>query len=158
MLVGYQVERALVQEYPASNHLITASVYSQHVALQHQGCIHGQMVQALLTFPRTMARSMVYNIQNQISMHLMDFCDEPVEGYGIHTVTKDAILRDERLYIQYDFYSTPNILFQPLIGYTRVDNRRLPTPPHVGTLLALQEERRRQNETMHGVVVEDSLF
>ena len=44
MLVGYQVERALVQEYPASNHLITASVYSQHVAVQHQGCIHGQLV------------------------------------------------------------------------------------------------------------------
>ena len=101
---------------------------------------------------------MVYTIQNRISMHLMDFCDEPVEGYRVHTVMKDAILRDERLYIQYDFYSTPNILFQPPIGYTRVDNRRLPMPPHVGTLLALQDERRQQNETVHGVVVEDSLF
>ena len=44
MLVGYQVEWALVQEYPATNVLITASIYSQHVAIQHQGCIHGQLV------------------------------------------------------------------------------------------------------------------
>ena len=116
------------------------------------------MVRALLTFPRTTAGSMIYTIQNRISMNLMGFCDEPVEGYGVHTVTKDAILRDERLYVQYDFYSTPNILFQPPIGYTRVDNRRLPTPPHVRTLLALQDDRRRQNDTVHGVVIEDSLF
>ena len=93
-------------------------------------------------FPRTMAGSMVNTIQNHISMHLMDFCDEPVEGYGVHTVTKDAILQDERLYVQYDFYLTPQILFQPPVGYTRVNNRRLPTPPHVGTLLELQEDRR----------------
>ena len=38
MILGYQAEWAIVQEYPVSNDLITASVYSQHVTIPHREC------------------------------------------------------------------------------------------------------------------------
>ena len=40
-IIGYQVEHAIIQEYPVSNNLIMASVYSQHVTIPHRGCIYG---------------------------------------------------------------------------------------------------------------------
>ena len=39
-IIGYQVEHAIIQEYPVLNDLITMSVYSQHVAIPHRGCMY----------------------------------------------------------------------------------------------------------------------
>ena len=38
MILGYQAEWAIIQEYPMSNDLITASIYSQHVMIPHREC------------------------------------------------------------------------------------------------------------------------
>ena len=41
MILGYQAECSIIQEYPLSNDLITASVYSQHVSIPHRECEYG---------------------------------------------------------------------------------------------------------------------
>ena len=40
-ILGYQAEQSIIQEYPLSNDLITASVYSQHVSIPHRECEYG---------------------------------------------------------------------------------------------------------------------
>ena len=40
-IIGYQMEHAIIPEYPVSNNLITVSIYSQHVAFTHRGCVYG---------------------------------------------------------------------------------------------------------------------
>ena len=52
MILGYQAEQAIVQEYPVSNDLITASVYSQHVTIPHRECKYRQMIRAHLSVPK----------------------------------------------------------------------------------------------------------
>ena len=52
MILGYQDEQAIIQEYPMSNDLITASVYSQHVSIPHRECKYGQMIRAHITVPK----------------------------------------------------------------------------------------------------------
>ena len=52
MVIGYQVEHTIIQEYPVSNDLITVSVYSQHVTIPHRGCMYGQMIRAHVTVPK----------------------------------------------------------------------------------------------------------
>ena len=37
-ILGYQTKQAIIQEYPVSNDLITASMYSQHVTITHREC------------------------------------------------------------------------------------------------------------------------
>ena len=41
MILGYQAEWAIIQEYLMSNNLIMASVYSQHVTIPHRECKYG---------------------------------------------------------------------------------------------------------------------
>ena len=40
VIIGYQVEQAIIQQYPVSNDLITVSVYSQHITIPHRRCTY----------------------------------------------------------------------------------------------------------------------
>ena len=41
MILGYQAECSIIQEYPLSNDLIAVLVYSQHVSIPHRECEYG---------------------------------------------------------------------------------------------------------------------
>ena len=51
-IIGYQVDRSIIQEYSFSNDLITVSVYSQHVSMPHRECDYGCMIRAHVTVPK----------------------------------------------------------------------------------------------------------
>ena len=41
IILGYQTNQSIIQEYLFSNDLITVSVYSQHVTIPHRECEYG---------------------------------------------------------------------------------------------------------------------
>ena len=67
MILGYQAEQSIIQEYPLSNDLITASVYSQHVSIPHRECEYGQMIRAHVTVPKHSDTSLMGIIEKRIS-------------------------------------------------------------------------------------------
>jgi hypothetical protein len=94
-LIGYQMKWSIVQEYPVSNNLITVSVYSQHIAIPHRGCIYGQMIRIHVMVPRHSDTSLMGILEKRISTHFTDYCTEPEEGLGMHAVTKDLRVEQE---------------------------------------------------------------
>ena len=67
MILGYQAKRSILQEYPLSNDLITALVYSQHVSIPHWECEYGRMIRAHVTVPKCLDTSLMGIIEKRIS-------------------------------------------------------------------------------------------
>jgi hypothetical protein len=156
MILGYQTEQAIIQEYPVSNDLITASVYSQHVTIPHRECKYGQMIRAHLTVPKCSDTSLI--IEKRVSACFLDYCVQPTNGLGIFAVTKDHKVEQERQNIYYDFYLTVDPMFEPLIGFRHVGDQHLSTPLYAGVLEALQLEREIEDEGALRLMVEDDFF
>ena len=89
------MEQSVIQEYPVSNDLLTVSVYSQHVAIPHSGCVYGWMVRAHITVPRHSNTSLMRTLEQRISSCFTDYCSPPEEGLGIYAVTKDLKIEQE---------------------------------------------------------------
>jgi hypothetical protein len=103
-MIRYQMEHSIIQEYPMSNDLITVSIYSQHIAIPHRGCMYGQMVRAHVTVPRCSDCIIMGILEKRISACFTDYCVEPENGLGIYAVTKDYKVEQEHQHIYYDFY------------------------------------------------------
>ena len=94
------------------------SVYSQHVAIPHRGCVYGQMVRAHVTVLRCLDTSLMGIMERRISAQFTDYCVKPIDGLGVYAVTKDHKVEQECQHIYYDFYLTAAPMFEPLMGYT----------------------------------------
>jgi hypothetical protein len=158
MIIGYQVEHAIIQEYPVSNDLITVLVYSQHVAFNHRGSIYGQMVRAHITMPRCSDTSLMGILKERISRCFTNYCTEPENGLGVYAVTKDLKIEQEHQHIFYDFYLTAAPMFEPLMGYMHVGDQQLLTLPHINVLQALHLKNSIENAGTLGLTVEDDFF
>ena len=85
MILGYQAECSIIQEYPLSNDLITVSVYSQHVSIPHRECDYGHMIRAHITVPKCSDMSLMEIIEKSvrvlvtclISNEVTDPCSRP---------------------------------------------------------------------------------
>ena len=120
MILGYQVECSIIQEYPFSNDLITVSVYSQHVSFPHRECEYGCMIRAHVTVPKCSDTSLMGIIEKRISGCFTGYCIEPTNGLGILVVTKDHKAEQERQHIYYDFYLTTAPMFKPPTGHRHI--------------------------------------
>ena len=116
-LVGFQIEHWIMQECPAINSLLMVSVYSQHIAIPHNGCIYGWMVQVHITVPRQVTGNLMGILEERLSLCFTDYCAPPEDGYGIYVVTKNIKREQECQLIYYDFYLTPGPAFQPLLDF-----------------------------------------
>ena len=67
MILGYQAEHSIIQEYPLSNNLITVLVYSQHISIPHRECEYGHMIRAHVTVPKESDTSLMGVIEKRIS-------------------------------------------------------------------------------------------
>jgi hypothetical protein len=67
MILGYQAEHSIIQEYLLSNDLITVLVYSQHVSIPHRECEYGCMIRAHITVPKCSDTSLMGIIEKRIS-------------------------------------------------------------------------------------------
>jgi hypothetical protein len=158
MLIGYQMEHAIIQEYPVSNDLITVSVYSQHVTIPHRGCVYGQMVRAHATILRCLDSTLMGILEKRISACFTNYCTEPENGLGVYAVMKDLKIEQEHQHIFYDFYLTVAPMFELLMGYIHVGDQQLLTPPHINVLQALHLENSVENAGTLGLTVEDDFF
>ena len=66
-ILGYQAKQSIIQEYPLSNDLITASVYSQHVSIPHRECEYRQMIRAHVMVPKCSDTSLMGIVEKRIS-------------------------------------------------------------------------------------------
>jgi hypothetical protein len=137
MIIGYQVEQAIIQQYPVSNNLIIVAIYSQHITIPHRKCTYGQMVRAHVTVPRQSDTSLMGILERRISRCFTNYCMEPEDGLGVYAVTKDHKIEQEWQHIYYDFYLMVAPMFEPLMGWTCIGDQCLPTPPHVNILEVL---------------------
>ena len=158
MILGYQTEQAIIQEYPVSNDLITTSMYSQCVTIPHRECEYGQMIRAHLTVSKCSDTSLMGIIEKRVSACFSDYCVQPTNGLGIFTVTKDHKVEQERQHIYYDFYLTVDPMFELLIGFRHIGDQCLSTLLHVGILEALQLKREIEDEGALRLMVEDDFF
>ena len=104
-----------IQEHPVSNDLIMVSVYSQHVAIPHRGCVYGHMIRAHITVPRCSDSSLIGILEKRISAWFTDYCTESENGLGMYAVMKDLKVEQEHQHIYYDFYLMAAPMFK-LIG------------------------------------------
>jgi hypothetical protein len=158
MLIGYQMEWSIIQEYPVSNDLITVSIYSQHVTIHHRGCVYGQMVRAHVTIPRHSDSSLMGILEKRISACFTNYCMELVNGLRVYAVTKDFRMEQEWQHIYYDFYLMAAPMFELLLGFMWVGDQQLPTPPHINVLQALCLENSVEDVRTLGLTVEDDFF
>ena len=114
IIVGYQVEWSIVQQYPVSNDLITISVYSQHIATPHRRCMYRWIVRAHVTVPKQSDTSLMGILEGRISRCFTNYCTEPADGLGVYAVMKDHKEEQEQQHINYDFYLTAASMFKPL--------------------------------------------
>ena len=121
-IIGYQVDRSIIQEYLFSNDLITVLVYSQHVSIPHRECDYGCMIRAHVTVPKHSDTSLMEIIEKRISGWFTGYCVEPTNGLGIFAVTKDHKAEQERQHIHYDFYLMRAPMFKPPTGYRHIGN------------------------------------
>ena len=147
-----------MQEYPVSNDLITASVYSQHVVIPHRGCIYSQLIRAHITVPRCSDSSLMGILEQRISSCFTDYCTELEGGLGIYMVTKDLKVEQECQHIYYNFYLTVAPMFEPLLGFSCVGDQRLPTLLHVNVLQALCLENSVNDIKALGLIVEEDFI
>ena len=157
-IIGYQVDRSIIQEYLFSNDLITVSVYSQHVTIPHRECNYGHMVRAHVMVPKCSDTSMMEIIEKRISGQFTGYCVEPTNSLGILAVTKYHKAEHERQHIYYDFYLTMAPMFEPPTGYRCIGDEQLPTPPHVGLLEEFHMENTLEDEGTLRLMVEDDFF
>ena len=94
---------------------ITASIYSQSVSVMHNGCIDGQLVRAYLTIPVQPIGNLMGIIEQRISSHFENYCEQPEEGPGVFMATKDIKIEQECQHVCYDFYLTLALVFMPLL-------------------------------------------
>jgi hypothetical protein len=141
-----------------SNDLITVSVYSQHIAIPHRGCVYDQMVRAHITVPRCSDTSLMGIMEKRISACFTDYCVEPEDRLGVYMVTKDYRMEQECQHIYYNSYLSVAPIFEPLMGFTWVGDQRLPMLPHINVLQALHLENSIEDVGALGLTVEDNFF
>jgi hypothetical protein len=158
MILGYQVKHAIIQEYPMTNDLITASVNSQHISIPHRECDYGWMIRAHITVPKCSDTSLMGIIEKRISGQFTAYCTQPMNGLGVFAVTKDHKVEQERQHIYYNFYLMLAPMFKPPMGYRHIGDEWLPTPPHIGILEAFCMENTMEDKGALRLMVEDDFF
>ena len=134
------------------------SIYLQHVAIPHRGCVYSHMVRAHIIMPRCSDSSLMGILKKRISACFTNYCTEPENSLGVYAVMKGLKVEQEHQHIYYDFYLMAAPMFEPLMGYICVGDWQLPTPLHVNVLQALHLKNSIEDVGTLGLTIEDNFF